>query len=129
MDDLKLFAKDDNNLEEMLQLVKKFSDDIGMAFGLDKCAKVSFKRDKMTRSASLEFDIATIIKDLNQEELYKYLGESDGIQHSQMKEMIRRECYCRFLAILKTELSSANRIEAINTLAIHVVTYSFNIVN
>ena len=61
MDDLKLFAKDDINLEEMLQLVKQFSDDIGMAFGLDKCAKVSFKRDKMTRSASLELDIATII--------------------------------------------------------------------
>ena len=40
MGDLKLFAKDENNLEEMLQLVKKFSDDIGMAFGLDKCAKV-----------------------------------------------------------------------------------------
>ena len=69
------------------------------------------------------------VKDLNQEELYKYLGESDGIQHSQMKEKIRRECYCRFLAILKIGLNSANRIEAINTLAIPVVTYSFNIVN
>ena len=49
MDDLKLFAKDDNNLEKMLQLVKKFSDDIGMAFGLEKCAKVSFKRGKLTK--------------------------------------------------------------------------------
>ena len=50
MDDLKLFAKDDKNLEEMLQLIKKFSEDIGMTFGLDKCAKVSFKRGKLTRS-------------------------------------------------------------------------------
>ena len=41
MDDLKLFAKDDKNLEEMLQFVKKFSDDIGMTFGLDKYARVS----------------------------------------------------------------------------------------
>ena len=102
-----------------------------MAFGLDKCAKVSFKRGKMRRSASLELDITTIIKDLNQEEFYKYLGinESDGIQHSQMKEKIRKECYRRVHTILKTELNSANRIEAINTLAIPVVTYSFNIVN
>ena len=39
------------------------------------------------------------------------------------------QCYRRVRAILKTELNSANRIEAINTLATLVVTYSFNIVN
>ena len=122
MDDLKLFAKDDNNLEDMLQVVKTFSDDTGMAFGEDKCVKVSFKRGELARSASLELDITTIIKDLNQEEFYKYLevNESDGIQHSQIKEKIRKECYRRVRAILKTELNSANRIEAINTLAIQL---------
>ena len=104
MDDLKLFAKDDNNLEKMLPLVKKFSDDIGMTFGLDKFAKVSFKRSKLTRSVSLELDRDTVIKDLDQEERYKNLGvnESDGIQHSQMKEKIRKECYHRVCAIQKT---------------------------
>ena len=131
MDDLKLFAKDDKDLEGMLLTVKKFSDDIGMTFGLDKCAKATFKRGKLTQTTSLELDRSTIIKDLEQEELYKYLGvnESDGIQHSQMKEKLRKECYRRVRAILKTELNSANRIEAINTLAIPVVTYSFNIIN
>ena len=73
----------------------------------------------------------TIIRDLVQEEFYKYIGvnESDGIQHSQRIEMIMKECYRRVCASLKTELNSANRIEAINTLAIPVVTYSFIIVN
>ena len=86
-DDLKLFAKDDNNLEEMLQLVEIFIDDIGMVFGLVKCANVSFKRGKLTGSASQELEIATIIKDLNQEEFYMNLGinESGGILHSQTK--------------------------------------------
>ena len=46
-----------------------------------------------------------------------------------MKEKIRKECYKRARAILKTELNSANRIKAINTLAIPVVQYSFNIIN
>ena len=41
-----------------------------------------------------------------------------------MKEKIRKECYRRVRAILKTELNSANRIEAINTLALPVVQYS-----
>ena len=131
MDDLKLFAKDDKDLEGMLLTVKKFSDDIGMTFGLDKCAKATFKRGKLTQTTSLELDRSTIIKDLEQEELYKYLGvnENDGIQHSQMKEKIRKECYRRVRAILKTEFNSASRIEAINTLAIPVVAYSFNIIN
>ena len=102
-----------------------------MTFGLDKCAKASFKRGKMTKSTSLELDRITIIRDLDQEEFYKYLGvnESDGIQHSQMKKTIRKDCYRKVRAILKTELNFENRREAINTLAIPVVTYSFNIVN
>ncbi|XP_063585774.1 uncharacterized protein LOC134763144 [Penaeus indicus] len=36
MDDLKLFAKSDKDLEGLLTTVKCFSDDIGMEFGLDK---------------------------------------------------------------------------------------------
>ena len=48
VDDLKLFAKDDNNLEGLLQTVKKFTDEIGVSFGPDKCAKATFKRGKLT---------------------------------------------------------------------------------
>ena len=44
MDDLKLFTKDDNDLEGLLQTVKKICDDTGMSFGLDKFAKATFKR-------------------------------------------------------------------------------------
>ena len=123
MYDLKLFLKNDNDLEGILQTVKKFSHDLGMTLGLGKCAKASFKRGKLTRSTSLELDMTTIIKDLDQDEFYKHLGfnDSDGIQHSKMKEKVKNECYRRFHAILKTELKSANSIEAINTLAIPVV--------
>ena len=48
MDDLSPFPKDDKDLEGLLQTVKKFSDDIGMSFGLDKCTKATFKRAKLT---------------------------------------------------------------------------------
>ena len=46
-----------------------------------------------------------------------------------MKEKIRKEYYRRVRLVLKTELNSKNRIEAINALAIPVVQYSFNIIN
>ena len=62
--------------------------------------------------------------------MYKYLGvESNGIQHAARKEKIRKKCYQRVRAILKTELNSVNCIEAINTLAMAVVMYSFKIIN
>jgi hypothetical protein len=51
MDDLKLIAKSEVELQKQIQTVKNFSDDINMEFGLDKCAKITFKRGKLTYSA------------------------------------------------------------------------------
>ena len=81
MDDLKLFAKDNNDLEGLLQTMKKFSDDIGMSFGLNNCAKATFKRGKLTGTTSVDLDCNTVITDLEQE-VYKYLDvhEGNGIQ-------------------------------------------------
>ena len=72
-----------------------------------------------------------LIKDLEQEKVYKYLGidESSGIQHATMKQKLKKELVRRTRLILKTELNSKNRITAINTLAIPVITYSFNIID
>ena len=57
------------------------------------------------------------------------MNESNGIQHSTMKEKVQKECMRRVRSIMKTELNSKNRITAINTLEIPVVAYSFNVVN
>ena len=131
MDDLKLCTKDDSELEGLLRIVKGFSDDIGMEFGLSKCAKATFKRGKLEKSGHIRLDEETIIKDLEQEKVYKYLGidDSSGIQHATMKQKLKKELVRRTRLILKTELNSKNRITAINTLAIPVITYSFNIID
>jgi len=131
MDDLNIYAKDDTELEKLLDTVKPFSDEIGMKFGLDKCAEATFKRGKMVKSTNVVLNGNTVIKELDQENTYKYLyvNKSNGIQHSTMKEKLQKECIRRVRSIMKTELNSKNRITAINTLAIPVVTYSFNVVN
>lgn len=61
-----------------------------------------------------------MIKDLEQEEAFKYLGtdESNRIQQAAMKDKIRKECYRKVGA----ELNHANCIEAKNTLTTLVVT-------
>ena len=131
MNDLKTFGRDNQQQERLLQTVKRFSDDINMKFGLDKCATAEFKRGKLTKTTSIILDEETAIKELQQEDSYKYLGinEAEGIQHAKMKEKIRKEYYRRVRLILKSELNAVNRIAAINSLAFPVITYSMNIIN
>jgi hypothetical protein len=43
MDDIKLYGKSENELEALVELVRVFSRDIGMEFGIDKCAVLSIR--------------------------------------------------------------------------------------
>jgi hypothetical protein len=47
MDDLKLIAKSKEELRKQIQTVKTFSDYIHMDFGLEKCAKITFKLQQL----------------------------------------------------------------------------------
>ena len=48
MNDLKLIAKSEEEIKKQIQIFKKFSDVINMEFGIEKCAKIRFKRGKLT---------------------------------------------------------------------------------
>ena len=95
-----------------------------MTLGVDNCAKTRFIRGKQKYTSSNVLDPDTKIKELDQEETYKYSGvdEGDRIQHGKMKDKIRKECYRRVRGVLQSELNPKNKLEAINTLAIPVVT-------
>ena len=88
MHDLKLFAKNYQQLQGLLDIVKQFSDDIRMEFGPDECAKSTFYREKLHKAKKFTLDNTAIIKDLKPKEIYKYLAltESDGIQHFSKRE-------------------------------------------
>jgi len=87
MDDLKLIAKSEEEIQKHIKTVKNISDDIHVEFGLEKCANVVFKRGKLVHLQNLVIDINREIQELEQGKTYKYLGteESEGIQHQQMK--------------------------------------------
>ena len=79
--------------ECLLSTVKQFSDNIGMNIKLDKCANVTFRKGKLTPIIAVEFDIDTAIRELYQDETYKYLGidERNEIQYAKLKEKIRKK--------------------------------------
>jgi hypothetical protein len=131
VDDLKLIGKSEEELQKQIQMVETFSDDIHMESGLEKCAKIAFKRGKLAHSQNLVIDINREVQELEQGKTYKYLGieESEGIQHQQMKERLKQDCIRRLRMILKSELNAKNKITAIEAIAIPVLKYSFAIIN
>ena len=62
MDDIKLYSKNEQEQVGELKVAKQFSDDIGMEFGLEKCAKASFKKGKLTSTGNIVIDVDTEIQ-------------------------------------------------------------------
>ena len=69
-DDLKLYGKNNEEVEVTLSPVKIFSDDIGMEFGLDKCAKATLIGERLTSTNEIKLDGSTSIRELDQEKTY-----------------------------------------------------------
>ena len=131
VDDLKLYGTSDNQLTGLINTEKNVSDDIKMEFGLDKCAKASFKRGKKVSAEGIPLNDNQVIQDLDQSERYKYWGmeEGEGVQHHKMKVNIRTEYKRRIKLVLKSELSARNKIAAINTLAVPIILYSYGVID
>lgn len=69
-DDLKLYGKNNEEAEVTLSPVKIFSDDIGMEFDLDKCAKATLIGERLTSTNEIKLDGSTSIRELDQEKTY-----------------------------------------------------------
>ena len=67
MDDLRLYSKNDQKQVGELKIVKRFSDDIGMGFGVEKCAKANFKKGKLASTGTIVIDDDIKLQELDQE--------------------------------------------------------------
>ena len=54
IDDLKLYGKSEDEVDSLARTVYLFSHDIGMEFGLKKCAVLVMKRGKVTECKGIE---------------------------------------------------------------------------
>lgn len=130
MDDLKIYASSESDLHNALRMVQDFTGDVGMEFGMDKCAVFHVRKG---RTAEMPNDAqladGCILKHLNAEETYTYLGlEQRGIQDASKSKQALRKRYEQLLRrIWSSELSGQNKVAATNMLAVPIVTYSFGV--
>ena len=93
MDDLKLYSRSKKGLDSLVQTVHVFSEDIGMQFGIEKCAMLLMGKRKIVKSVGIEFPDGKVIKSLQDGESYKYLGilKADKFLEEKMKLNVLKE--------------------------------------
>jgi hypothetical protein len=118
MDDIKLYAATNNQLQELLRLTQTFSQDIKMVFGIEKCKTLSIAKGKLEMRNCTTEDADTM-EAMHEDDIYRYMGhmQSKQITHKQMKQKLGEEYLNLTKSILKTKLSGKNMIKAINTYA------------
>ena len=129
VDDLKQFATTLNNLKLLLDIVITFSKDIGMTFGLNKCAYIYTERRKSLGDKIVINEVE--ISELEEGDLYKYLGidEDIGYDGPLNKDIIGKEFLRRTKKIWNSELYSRNKVTAYNTFALPVLTMSVRVLD
>ena len=131
MDDLKLYGKTAAQLDSLVNSVHLFSKDIGMEFGIDKCAVIQMKRGKLESSDGLQLPDGSKVPALETKDTYKYLGilQNESVRNKQTKDIIRKEYYRRTRKILQSKLNAGNIFKAINARAVSMVRYGAGIVD
>ncbi|KAI5747836.1 hypothetical protein M8J77_018995 [Diaphorina citri] len=130
LDDLKLYAHSSDQLQSMMEIVVNFSSSICMSLGLNKCNILNVKQGKIIESPSMHLLSENInIDALSTDDYYRYLGMKQQlhISDTSLKKSYADSFYTRLNKVMKTELNSKNKIKAINTWAIPLLTYTFGI--
>ena len=129
VDDLKLYASTIAKMIKLLETVTQFSNDVGMKFGVSKCAYQVIERGKRkAQNEDLEVN-GLQIQEIQEGDSYKYLGidESIGIEGPLNKQRAIKEYKTRVKKIWRSELNGYNKAIAHNAFAVPIVTPTIGI--
>ena len=106
MNDLKLNAKNQNEIESLIQTERIFSNDIGMDFQLDKYATIKMKRGKLVEMERVTLAESNENSSLAEDGEYKYFGflEADNFKCEKMRGIVEKEYFNRLSKQLKSTL-------------------------
>ena len=127
MDDIKLYAKTERDIDSLIHLSRIYSTDIGMSFGLEKCGRLIVKRGKVTTTAGIDLPEGHID---DVAEKYKYLGilQSYGNHDQEVRQKAITEYKKRVRQVLKSQLTAKHKVTAINTFAVPIIRYTAGII-
>ena len=130
MDDLKLYAKSEKELNSLIQTVRIFFDDVGMVFGLEKCAVVVLKRGKMVRTEGIELPDGKRMREVSLDG-YKHLGvlQSDFVMNREMEEKVKSEYIRRVKRLLRSKLNGGNVIAGMNAWIVGIIRYGAGVLD
>ena len=109
MDDLELFAENEDQIDSLVNTEWIYSEGVKMEFVLPKCGVLIMKRRKVVKSEGISIPDGKAMKNI-EEGGYKYLGilEVEVVKHEEIKGQIKKE-YIRWVRnILKSKLNGGN---------------------
>ena len=121
---MRLCAKTEKGLDSLIQTGRVFSTDIGVEFGIDKCAMLVVKRRTVQRTEGVKLPDEQTIKGLNERDTYLGILQADKVKYDEMKDKVKTEYKRRVRKFLETTLNRNNIIKGINTWAIAFLRYS-----
>ena len=125
MDDFKLYSRSDKGLNSLVKTVYAFSEDIGMEFGIEKCAMLVMEKEKIVKSVGIELPDGKVIKLLQEGESYKYLGILQANKFLQEKKLnVSKEYIRRIRKVLKSELNGGNLVRGVDAWPVSLLRYS-----
>ena len=130
VDDLKLHSSTTNGIKKQLHFITRFSQDIGMNFGQDKCAHLVIEKGQIKHNGQdLEMN-GVKIQQVDEGECYKYLGQDENISYVDTvnKERASKEYFTRVRKIWKSKLLAFKTI-AHNMFAVPVLKLTYGILD
>ena len=123
MDDIKLFTKNEKELETLIHTIRIYSQDIGMEFSIEKCALLVMKSGKRHITDGIELPNQDKIRTLAENETYKYLEILEANTIKQI-EKFKKNISGELENYSRIKINSRNLIKGRNTWAVPLVRYS-----
>ena len=103
MDYLKLYSRNEKELDSLVQTKRGFIEDIEIDFGIEKCAMVVIDKGKIVKSVGIELPDGKAIKSIQEGESYKhletleadrFLGEEMKLKGKRLKKVLKSKLNC-----------------------------------
>ena len=110
---LKLYSRNEKELDSLVQTIHVFGVDIRMEFGIERCAMLVIEKGTIVKSVGIELPDGRVIKSLQEGESYKYLRilEADRVLVEEMNLKVSKEYFRRLQKVLKLKLNGSNLLK------------------